>query len=91
MKRFLILFLILSCLLIASCDMIDTSMFQGKAEYFTVEFDSEGGSTVEPIQAQKNYIVKRPHNPTRDGYFLMAGTPRTVTNGILWTIPLQII
>ena len=69
MKKLLILLLILSCMLIISCDMIDTSMFKGEAKYFTVEFDSTGGSDVAPVQAEQNCIVKRPHNPTKEGCF----------------------
>jgi len=70
MKRLLILLLVFACLFVISCDMIDTSLFEFNAEYFTVEFDSDGGSNVEPIQVQKNFIAKRPHAPTKEGYFL---------------------
>ena len=70
MKKLLILLLVLSCLFIISCDLIDTSMFEIRSVFYTVEFDSDGGSYVEPKQAQKNFIVKRPHNPTKEGYYL---------------------
>ena len=52
MKRLLILLLVFACLFVISCDMIDTSMFEFNAEYFTVEFDSDGGSSVDGVQLQ---------------------------------------
>ncbi len=70
MKKLFILFLALACLFIVSCDMIDTSMFESEPDIFTVEYESNGGSEVLPTEAYDGYITKRPHNPTRDGYFL---------------------
>lgn len=70
MKKLLILFIILACMLIVSCDMIDTSMFEANAKYYTVEFESGGGTSVEPTQVREGYIAKRPHNPTKEGCFL---------------------
>ncbi len=35
---------------------------------YTVTFDSDGGSTLESIKVKENEKVKRPSNPTKDGY-----------------------
>ena len=69
MKRPLILLLIISALFIVSCDMIDTSMFEGEPDIFTISFDSDGGSDVPPTQTYDGYIAKRPQNPTKEGWF----------------------
>ena len=36
--------------------------------YYTVTFDTGGGSAVEPVQVAHGTAVARPENPTRDGY-----------------------
>ena len=35
---------------------------------FTVNFDSNGGSDVDSVKAAKNETVKKPNDPTRDGF-----------------------
>lgn len=35
---------------------------------FTVSFDSNGGSDVDSVKAAKNETVKKPNDPTRDGF-----------------------
>ncbi len=37
-------------------------------ESFTVTFDSQGGSLVDPVDAFENEFILAPANPTRDGY-----------------------
>ena len=36
--------------------------------YFTVTFDSQGGSPVDPVQVLEGNLVTKPADPTRDGY-----------------------
>ncbi len=68
MKKLIILIFILLCCFLASCDLIDTSMFEGAPDVFTVEYDSNGGSEVPPSQAYDGCTVKRPVNPTKEGF-----------------------
>lgn len=37
-------------------------------EYYTITFDSDGGSTVEAIKIAKGNNISKPSNPTKDGY-----------------------
>ncbi len=72
MKRFLLLFIIAISIFLVSCQvdwsLIDTSMFEKEPEIYTVSFDSQGGSAIEDVQSQENSPVKRPKNPTKDGF-----------------------
>lgn len=69
MKKLLILTLALASLFIISCDMIDTSMFEGEPDVFTIEYESNGGSEVAAQQVYDGYTIKRPKNPTKENSF----------------------
>ena len=49
-------------------DNPDTENPDGEPETFTVKFDSQGGSEVPGAPTKKGETVKRPPDPTRDGY-----------------------
>jgi hypothetical protein len=59
-------------IMLVSCEvdwsLIDTSMFEEAPETFTVTFDTDGGTEIEPVSVTENFTVKRPRNPTKDGY-----------------------
>lgn len=40
----------------------------GKKEQFKVTFDTNGGTTVEALMVDKNGTIKKPANPTKEGY-----------------------
>ena len=72
MKKFLLLLLILISIFLISCDidlsLIDTSMFEKEPEIYTVTFDTDGGTEITSVNVTENHTVKRPENPTKDGY-----------------------
>lgn len=59
-KRIIAFFLIISmCLNLAAC----------KKQYFTVTFDTDGGTTIESQQVEKGKMARKPApDPTKDGY-----------------------
>ena len=73
MKKTLLLLLILFALTLVSCgvidtSLIDTSIFEKEAEVYTVSFESDGGSIVNSVEVIENHGIKRPENPTKEGY-----------------------
>lgn len=72
MKRILLLIITILSIFLVSCQvdfsLIDTSMFEDEPEIYNVYFDSDGGSEVEFQQVKEQSTVKRPKNPTKDGY-----------------------
>lgn len=72
MKKILLLLLIIASIFLVSCQvdwsLIDTSMFEKAPEIYTVSFDTMGGSEIADMQIEENSTVKRPKNPTRDGF-----------------------
>lgn len=72
MKKLLILLLIILSMALVSCEvdwsLIDTSMFEDPPETFTVTFDTDGGTEIEPDSVTENLTAKRPKNPTKEGY-----------------------
>lgn len=72
MKRFLLLFIIAISIFLVSCQvdwsLIDTSMFEKEPEVYTVSFDTQGGSAITDMQVEEKSTVKRPKNPTKDGF-----------------------
>lgn len=72
MKRFLLLLLILLSVFLVSCDLLESLGIElpgSEPELFTVEFESNGGSEVISQQVHKNSTIKRPENPTKEGYY----------------------
>ena len=47
----------------------DTTIYAGyDVESFTVTFDTDGGSEIEPIQVPYQDLIPRPEDPTKEGY-----------------------
>ena len=71
MKRLLLFIFIIPICFLISCEyaeLVDTSIFESEKELFTVEFDSNGGSSVDSVSVYDGSFVKRPKNPTKEGY-----------------------
>ena len=50
-----------ACLILTGCGC-------SKEEEYTVKFDTDGGSVIESVKVTKGETVKRPDNPTKEGY-----------------------
>ena len=57
---------LLSICALAAC--VDNGTQLPEVKYFTVTFDSQGGSSVRQIKVQEGALADRPKDPTRDGY-----------------------
>lgn len=51
-------------------DEIENSLIQDK-ELFTVEFDTDGGSSINSLTVEKGNLVKCPVNPIKEGYMFI--------------------
>ncbi len=95
MKKLLLFILIMLSAFLSSCallDMLDLELPGKEPELFTIEFESNGGNEVSSQQVQKNSTIKRPENPTKEGYYFdgwycdgekWSFTSDTVTSDIL--------
>lgn len=59
-KLFVVLFVVISLIVVISCD--------NEIELYKVTFDSQGGSTVAPVEVAKDMKVAEPTPPTKAGY-----------------------
>lgn len=75
-KRFLIFSLFLISLFVVGCNSTNNSNNSNSTEnssvpaednaiYYTVTFDSQGGSTIDSVQVREGNPLKRPDNPTK--------------------------
>ena len=69
-SRFIILTacILLMILALASCKNGNGADTQAETEYFTVTFDTQGGSEIEAMRIAKGGKIKEPTAPERDGY-----------------------
>lgn len=59
-------------------------------KFYTVTFNSDGGSAVAPQKVRAGYKVTRPANPTRTGY-TFANWYRNETKTTLWSFPTDVV
>ncbi len=48
--------------------VVITLFFKFNRKEFTVKFDTDGGSFIEPINVDENSLIIKPNSPTKDGY-----------------------
>lgn len=64
------IFVVLFSALLGCANNNDDSRSSNASQYYTVTFDSRGGSGVASKSVQKGNTVKKPDTPVRDGYYL---------------------
>ena len=70
LKIFAVILILLACFLCMTCCAKDTPPESTGVDvvYFTVTFDSNGGSAVPSVKARKDGYAAEPSAPTREGY-----------------------
>ncbi len=66
MKKTVLIIAIITCLIIVSTMLIACN--EKEVKYFTITFDSNGGSEVAPLTLEEGASIALPSNPTKEGY-----------------------
>ena len=64
-KAVMLVLFVITAALFAGCE---TDVESKPPVYYTVEFDSDGGSTVEPQKIEKGKTAAKPDDPSKDGF-----------------------
>ena len=68
-KRILFVLAILTMALVLSCALVACGTDADKqGQQFTITFDTQGGSKIEPIKIKAGATITLPNNPTKEGY-----------------------
>ena len=75
-KRYIILTacILLVMLTFCACRSESEGQTESVAEYFTVSFDTWGGSEIEPIRVMKGNTANKPEDPEREGFIFNGWT-----------------
>ena len=70
-KRVTVIIALLACLVLAVCIFAacnDGESTTNRGAFFTVTFDTQGGSAVEAVQVRRGGVLEQPEDPDRPGY-----------------------
>lgn len=70
-KRVTVIIALLACLVLAVCLFAacnDGESTTNRGAFFTVTFDTQGGSAVDPVQVRRGGVLEQPEDPDRPGY-----------------------
>ena len=68
-KRIVLVLAILTMALVLSCALVACGTDADKqGQQFTITFDTQGGSKIEPIKIKAGATITLPNNPTKEGY-----------------------
>ena len=70
-KRVTVIIALLACLVLAVCLFAacnDGGSTTNRGAFFTVTFDTQGGSAVDPVQVRRGGVLEQPEDPDRPGY-----------------------
>ena len=70
-KRVTVIIALLACLVLAVCIFAacnDGGSTTNRGAFFTVTFDTQGGSAVDPVQVRRGGVLEQPEDPDRPGY-----------------------
>lgn len=70
-KRVTVIIALLACLVLAVCLFAacnDGGSTTNRGAFFTVTFDTQGGSAVDPVQVRRGGVLEQPEAPDRPGY-----------------------
>lgn len=70
-KRVTVIIALLACLVLAVCLFAacnDGGSTTNRGAFFTVTFDTQGGSAVAPVQVRRGGVLEQPEDPDRPGY-----------------------
>lgn len=70
-KRVTVIIALLACLVLAVCVFAacnDGGSTTNRGAFFTVTFDTQGGSAVDPVQVRRGGVLEQPEDPDRPGY-----------------------
>lgn len=70
-KRVTVIIALLACLVLAVCIFAacnDGGSTTNRGAFFTVTFDTQGGSAVDPVQVRRGGVLEQPEDPDRPGH-----------------------
>lgn len=98
-KQFLIFGLLFILLLVCGCNKTndsdhsnskdDTSQTEDTATYYTVTFDTQGGSQIDSVKVREGNPLRRPGNPKKDNYIFSGWYKSSDTNADEWDFDLD--